>query len=375
MGSRKETGFCLGLFAFVLATRALTSGTVYFGDGPAHLAAIQNGTFVIQPPGYWLFNRVGGLFPDPARGLLVFNWLCSGVGAVAFYLVCRRLTDGRTAKLGALLYSSIFFAWFSGNIHSTYASQLCFPVLMLLFMMRYEEHPRKLLVAAIAICFALCAGFRPSDGVFLAPALLYWVFRTLSFRQTMFCLGTAFVACLLWFVPNSIALHRYAGESHSSQLEKVATGAIVFGRINEYTASNGLRYFLPLTLSLGLLLPFIVSARGKAAPLLWVWVTPASLFFLLVYISDAPYLNCILPALVLLALMGVEQKLRPFLRPALIVAMIVVNLSFYLFFRPLPSELQPRLAVLLVNKDLGMYTRYAVKNRVMIRISNGYRER
>ena len=57
--------FCLLLFVFTLVSRAVTSGPPYFADAPSHLACIAARTFVIQPPGYWLFNRFCGLFPAP----------------------------------------------------------------------------------------------------------------------------------------------------------------------------------------------------------------------------------------------------------------------------------------------------------------------
>ena len=105
--------FCLALFIFVIVSRAFTSGPVYYVDGPLHLMAIANGSYVIQPPGNWLFNRMASFFPDPEHGILIFNWLVSGAGAVVFYLTARRLLEPGIAKLIAVLYSVVFFAWFS----------------------------------------------------------------------------------------------------------------------------------------------------------------------------------------------------------------------------------------------------------------------
>ncbi len=45
-----ELLFCLALFAFVILSRAFTSGPVYYVDGPLHLKAIADGSYVIQPP-------------------------------------------------------------------------------------------------------------------------------------------------------------------------------------------------------------------------------------------------------------------------------------------------------------------------------------
>jgi hypothetical protein len=118
--------FALWLFAGVFASRALTSTSAYFGDGPIHVAAAQNHTSVIQAPGYWLFNRIAGLFPDPEIGISIMNWLFSAGGAAVFYLAIRKLASDNVARVAAIAYASIYFAWFSGNIHSTYAAQLFF---------------------------------------------------------------------------------------------------------------------------------------------------------------------------------------------------------------------------------------------------------
>src|SRR5215471_19947139 len=101
------------LFVEVFAARAFTSSSAYFGDGPDHLLAIQSRTYVIQAPGYWLFARTASFFPDPEIAISIMNWLFSAAGAVFFYLVARKFASEAVARLSALLYAAVFFAWFS----------------------------------------------------------------------------------------------------------------------------------------------------------------------------------------------------------------------------------------------------------------------
>lgn len=363
-----DLAFVLGLFGFVVASRALTSGPVYFADGPRHLAAIADRSYVIQPPGYWLFNRLGGLFPNPEHALLTFNWIISALGAVLFYRLALRLTGAWTAKLGAVLYSIVFFAWFAGDVHSTYASQLCFPVLLMLLMLQYIDKPSDWQAVAIGLCFSVTSGFRPSDGVFLAPLLLFFALRYQQGRKAAICLGTAVVGCLLWWIPNTVALHRYSIRTDAQQLNWVAQGSVLLGRVNAYTAVNTLRFLLPLILALGPLLPFVAYARSKTTRMLWIWALPASLFFLLLYISDAPYLDCVLAAFLLLGMVGLERKMGLTGVTVVLCVAIVINAGFYLFFHPLPMKGGTRLAATLFNKDVGMYTRYAVRTRMNVSI-------
>jgi hypothetical protein len=55
--------FSIYLFAGVFASRVLTTKPVYFADAPLHVAAVQNHTYVIQAPGYWLLALAPPRFP------------------------------------------------------------------------------------------------------------------------------------------------------------------------------------------------------------------------------------------------------------------------------------------------------------------------
>jgi hypothetical protein len=344
----------------VLLTRAFTSGPVFhFMDGPRHLRAIALHTYVIQPPGYWLFNRVGGLFTNPEHGLLWMNLCFSALGCVAFYGCARRLVRSPLAELGALLYATVFFAWFSGDIHCTYASQLLFPPLTFYLMLRYREKKSAMWLLAVGTSFSLGAGFRLSDGVFMVPLLILFALQ-LPRRHRIFLGLAVIVLCAAWLIPNEIALHRFGQRSTGEELRKVAMGAIVMGRVNAYTISNAMRFFLPLAFALGPSAWFIFRARGEARLQLWTWVLPGSAFFLLVYISDAPYLNCLLGGFVLLCLLGLNACKNRRLAAAVLVCSILVNVVFFLGFRPLPLS---NSAYAIVDKDFGAFSFYAIRNQ------------
>jgi 4-amino-4-deoxy-L-arabinose transferase-like glycosyltransferase len=285
--------FATWLFAGVFASRALTSTSVYFVDGPLHVAAVRNHTYVIQAPGYWLFNRTAGLFPDPEIGISIMNWLFSAGGSAAFYLAVRKLAPENVARAAAIAYASIFFAWFSGNIHSTYASQLFFPVTVLLCMLHYRENFNLKWLLGASVVFALGAGFRPSDAVFFGPAFLFALRRS-NWKHVLVCIPVIAAICLAWFVPQTIALAHMAdpiAKSTRNHLLDIA-GGVVFSGFSSYAAANALRYFLPLGLALFPLLPIVL--RNRKDTFLWLWILPGTLFFLLVYMSDPMYLNFLL---------------------------------------------------------------------------------
>jgi hypothetical protein len=351
---------CLGVAVFLI--RALTSGPAYYQDAPRHLRAIADHTYVIQAPGYWLFTRVGGLFANPELGLSILNWSFSALGCVVFYACGHRLVRSPLAELGAVLYATIFSAWFSGDIQTTYASQLLFAPLAFYLMLRFRDDSRNLWLICVAACFSLGAGLRPSDGVFLLPLLVVFALK-LDRRRQMMLVALSAVLCACWLIPNEIAMHRYQFKGDLGQLSDVAQGAILLGRVNAYTASNAIRFFLALALGLGPSAVFLFQGRGEHAKSLWIWVLPGSAFFLLLFLSDALYLDCLLGGFVLLCLLGMNRSKHPRVAVAALTVSIALNAIFFLGFLPLQHRGQ---AFAILNKDLGNFSLYGIRHQYWI---------
>jgi 4-amino-4-deoxy-L-arabinose transferase-like glycosyltransferase len=353
--------FALWLFAGVFASRALTSTSAYFGDGPIHVVAAQNHTYVIQAPGYWLFNRIAGLFPDPEIGISIMNWLFSAGGAAVFYLAIRKLASENVARVAAIAYASIYFAWFSGNIHSTYASQLFFPVAVLLCLLHYREAYNVNWLIGASAMWALGAGFRPSDGVFFAPAFLF-ALRNAKWKHILVCIPVIVAICLAWFVPQRIALAHMADpieKSGRNHLLSIA-GGVVFSGFSSYAVANVLRYFLPLGLALFPLLPLVLKNRKDI--FLWLWILPGTLFFLLVYVSDTPYLNILVAPFLILAATSVIVSERR--KVSLFLVCAAFNIIFYLAWRPVVmNNHRLQTAEYLFEADLGKYTYWCVQHQ------------
>jgi hypothetical protein len=281
---------------------------------------------------------------------------------MVFYACARRVVGSPFAELGAVLYATVFFAWFSGNVHSTYASQLFFPPLLFYLMLRYREDKRTVWVCAVAVSFAVGTGFRPSDGAFMGPLLLLFFLRLPRRQQVMFVL-LAVAVCAAWMIPGEIARRRYYPDTPQAMLGRVATGAILMGKVNLYTVSNALRFFLPLAVALGPSVLYMFRARDTIALWLWAWVLPGSLFFLLLFISDAPYLDCLLGGFILLCLTGMARSQNRRLAVAILTCSILINILFYVGFRPAPPR--NRLYAI-AEKDLGDYSLYGVKHQFFV---------
>ena len=349
------------ILAFVvLVTRIIFRGPLYFGDGPDHIASIVAKTYVIQPPGYWLFNRIGGLFSDPVLAITVMNILFSAAGIVVFYYTACFFTGRVNAFLAALAYSTVFYIWFSGEIHSTYASQILFPVATFYVLLCYERDRAKWMLWLAALIFAVGAGLRPSDGVFMIPMAMYFAAFRMPRKEAFLFLSLVFLFCLGWAIPTWLAFRHIHSGAHyvggvQTYVAHITTFQSIFTGFKMYTVANFVRYVLPLLVAfwpiLGIAVLNVVRNwndwRIKA---IVIWIVPGSLFFVLMLITNAPYLNFLTAAILLLAVSA----------PRMMLVTALWNAIVFLGFGPIPSH---NLAVNIVNSFVLRCTRGGIEQR------------
>jgi 4-amino-4-deoxy-L-arabinose transferase-like glycosyltransferase len=281
---------------------------VYFGDGPEHIQSILTQTYVIQPPGYWLFNRIAGLFSDPALAITAMNILFSTAGVVVFYYTAGLFTSRVNAFVAAMAYATIFYLWFSGEIHSTYASQILFPVATYYVLLLYERDRARWQLGLAACLFAVGAGLRPTDGMFLIPMLVYFGMFRMPRRTGLLFLALAGLLCFGWLIPTWLAYKRMDGgmQEFTHYVAGVTRIQSVFTGVRMYTIANFARYALPLLVGFWPVLGIaarnaVRNWRDARTKLLVLWIVPGSLFFMLSLISNAPYLDFLSAAILLLA--------------------------------------------------------------------------
>jgi len=344
----------IALAVITLVARVLTSGPLYFADGPAHIKAILQKVYIIQPPGYWLFNRTAGLFPNPVIAITVMNIIFSVVGVIVFYQTALFFGSRRNAFIAALAYSSIFYIWFSGEVHSTYASQALFPVLTFWALLSYERTTQIWRLCVAASTFAVGAGLRPSDGVFLIPMLMYYSKVRLPRKKAIQFLVLILLLCLVWVIPTGLAYrHAFGGIRGAIDYTQaiIRVRSITQG-VNSGSMANIARYVLPLLVAFWPVLTIAILHMYRnwedwRIRMILLWVLPGSLFFIFSYISDAPYLNFLSAAVLLLAVSA----------PRLMTVTALWNTVLFLFFIVIPSQ---RLLVNTWNCDIGKYTFYAI---------------
>lgn len=327
--------FPLTLFGLFLLAHQFSGATPYFADGPKHIQAAYSGAYVIQAPGYWLFTRIGGFTADPARTFALLNQFFASAGPGIFYFMSLKLgIDIARSRIAAFAYGSLFFLWFSGDVHSTYASQVFFPPLLILTGLLLQEYRTVSHKFLFAFVYACGAGFRPSDGIFLMPLFLYLVYASSNgWKDRIQILILTGLLCLLWFIPNQMALHANNVVVHTQLSKLMSVASILYLGVAVGSLANIARVLVPLIISFWPLLILIRFVTKKNWQIILLWSMPGLLFLLLLYMSDATYLIFSSGAFILAASSTKNTKLA---KIALAVCAIW-NLGFYFFAKPILS--------------------------------------
>src|SRR6202789_3262263 len=198
----RSRGLPCGVIALVaLVLRVVSASGPYYVDAMRHVYAIESGWLVIHPPGYFLFNAIGFLLShllhvSAGSALQILNIAFSVAGAAVFYLLVSRIAAIPSPFLLALAYVCSPIVWFAGDIHSTYAAMTLFAPLLILVV----ECEQSFIWGCVL--WAVMTGFRPSDGVFVLP---WMVFQALRFpwKKRLIGMAAAIPLVAAWWIPTA----------------------------------------------------------------------------------------------------------------------------------------------------------------------------
>lgn len=303
------------LVLLTLLLRGISASSVYFVDGPLHVAAIERGTLIIHPPGYFFFNVLGlivskALHCSAADALQWINIGFSVAAVAVFYLLVSRVLSNQSSAFWlSLAYACSPIVWFSAEIHSTYAAMTFFAPLLILLVEAEERFVWGCVV------WALMMGFRPSDGIFVLPWMLYQSIR-FSWSRRIVGAFAALMITALWWVPTAVRLGGGllgpVSSSHA-QVDSLAQG-ILAGDFTIHAVVNAIHTIAGTIVSWGLLMPAVVlgavslTPKNRVARSMVVFAAPGLLFFLLYFFSDGTYLAYAIAAGMILAGLFLEQK-------------------------------------------------------------------
>jgi len=337
----------LGLGCFTLAMRLMAPSAPYFVDGPAHVRAILSGRLIIQPPGYFLFNLTGYALTKaahltPALALNVLNISFSVLAALVFYLLASHWFCRLHALLLSLVYAASPLVWFAADVQSTYAAMTFFvPLLMLVLGAKGR-------FVAGCLVWAVLAGFRPSDGVFLLPWML-WEARAHPWAVRIRGATMAALGMLVWWVPTA---QRFGGgfldpiKASRSQASGLAQGAMSHP-LSAHSFNNMLRTGSAMVIAWGVMLPMVIagavslSSRDRPGRSWLIAITPGIVFFLFYYMADATYLSfCVAPGLLIAGMLLKDWKEGR--RLGFYSLAIAASILFMMTARPIAPTTRPR---------------------------------
>jgi hypothetical protein len=138
-------------------------------------------------------------------------------------------------------------------------------------------------------------------------------------------------------------------------MRDIATQKTIASGVNSASMANVVRFALPFLVAFWPVLPAALlnaslNRQDWRIRMLVLWIVPGSLFFALCYMADAPYLNFLSAAVLLLAV-GAPRRMA---------VTALWNTVFFLGFSPIPSRF---LAINTWNCDAGHFTRYGIQHQ------------
>lgn len=319
-----------------------------------------------HPPGYILYVVLGRLLNawlhDPTASYVLLAVLFSGATTFVVYHLAREVWGRATALAAATLLAVSPVFWFYGSVGLTYAGEALFASTVAYFAYRALEgsEPDAWLGAAY---LGLAGGMRQSILVLLFPLWLASVAIGRRRVRTLLVGGAILLAAMLsWFLPMiwlTGGLERYLAASFELADSVVKPTSVVGGpldvtfRMSRYVLESVLVGLGPLALA-ALLVPWYVRRHGWA----WRewffvgWMVPPILVYTLVHFGQAGYVLTFLPALLILlsrvllafltegAVLASRPRARGAIAIAAVMAVVLVNGSFFVSARPLPRDFE-----------------------------------
>jgi len=303
----------------VLLTRIpFVSGEPYDMDSVNFLLGIAHYNPELHqphPPGYFLYVMAGrllaALLGDAHVSLLVISIAATMLAAWGVYALAMLWYGLLAARFAALLLIFSPLVWFHGEVALTYVVEMAFSAWVGVLAWRLWQGERRLVIPFVLL-LAIATGFRQSTALFLIPlavlALSAYSWRVGAKAGMAFALG-----CLVWLVP-MVEASGGGGVYFQTLVDlwtRVPASRTVVSQGVDGVEVAFIRLALVITgvvLMLGgaiiLLLPSYLSSINRSKKVfLLVWMLPALVFFVLVFLHAANmgYLLLLAPPLFVVA--------------------------------------------------------------------------
>lgn len=319
-----------GIAAATIATRwPFRSRMLYHWDSGNFALAIHHYDVAIHqphPPGYFIYvmlARVAYLFTqDDNSALVILSLIATIFTTYLLWRIGTRLFGPQIGALSALIFFFGPMVWFLGEVGLSYLIGAACVLWIAHEGLQILDNPQRP-AWRIGLLLALAGGVRQNVAVFMLPLAVYTI-RHRRPKEIALCLAIFAVACVAWFVPmvwasgGWDAYHDAVADQWKSQWGRVSIFQIGFHR--PMTSVELLILFS--TQALGVFLPFMFIAcyaqfrrhgmevlRKDSVRFLLMWLTPAGLFYMLIFLIPANngFIMDLLPALAMLCALGLME--------------------------------------------------------------------
>jgi hypothetical protein len=293
---------------------------LYEWDSVNYALAFQNFNIYLsqpQPPGYIFFVTLGKiinfLLNDPNTSMIFLSITLSVLTVFLIYFLVKQMFSREIAVVASILliFNPIF--WFYGETATIYMSEAFFATLIAYTSFKLLMGDNRFIYIS-SIALGLSGGFREDILVFMFPLWFFCLcYHDFDYKKIFKSFIVLIASAMLWFIPTILLSGGYWKYSQITQATLVSSfklSSIFFGSniTSQLIMDNMLLSWTILgmgIISMFFLLLFIIFNLKKVLNLsnlqnrklifLILWIIPAFLFYLLLFIAKSGYTLVYLP--------------------------------------------------------------------------------
>ncbi len=340
------------LFLLTLAIRLpFVSHILYHWDSVNFAMAIKE--FDLSkgqphPPGYigyvWLTRLVDAFFHNAQTTLVVISVISSALAVVALFFLGKAMF-GRTTGLIASVFLAVSpLFWFYGEIALPHTLDALLVIVAVWWLYETMRGDQRYLYPAV-IMSAVAGGVRPQTLVFLAPLILFAVWRV-SWRKLFTAAALGVLICLAWFIPlmswsGGVARYLEVTGAFTEQFQRDTSVFLGAGWIG--LRRNIIKLTLYTTYGWSLaVIPAVVYGAYHLYQRRWprgwdnilflgLWMAPTIIFYLLVHMGQQGLTFVYLPGLLLISAESLRRLFRANFTSVAAAAAVIALLNLVIF--------------------------------------------
>jgi len=345
------------LSLMVLLTRIpFMSHFLYEYDSVSYALAFQHFNISLyqpQAPGYIFFVALGKIvnlfFNNPNSSMIFISIVFSILTVILVYFLAKQMFSREIGVVACIFLIFNYVFWLYGETATIYMCESLFATLIAYTSYQLLRGDNRFLYIS-SIVLGLSGGFRQDLIVFMFPLWLFClVYQDFDYKKIFKAFMVLIASAMLWFIPTILlsgGLMKYLLINNSQLVGSIQNTSLFLGANLSSQLAMDSELLSWTILGIGILSIFILliftcfnlkrvfslsNLKNNKTIFLILWIIPAFLFYLLLYIGILGYTLVYLPVF------------------ALLVGYIIINLSLDLNkkFKKIPKHYFSVLLVLL----------------------------